>query len=169
MKDQKRLRPAVKLMTIFLFSAGIILLISGLAKLISAIGSDEFLQAKDPILGIQFRYIFLVAGVVEILAALLCFFGKRSGVKAMCIGWLATNFLIYRISLILIGYHRPCHCLGNLTTAIHVAPHVADSIMKCILIYLLVGSYASLFWLWRQQNNTPSVPASAPLSNVTSK
>jgi len=31
--------------------------------------------------------------------------------------------------------------------------------MKIILAYLLIGSYATLFWLWRQRKN--AVPASA--------
>jgi hypothetical protein len=151
------------------FSAGFILFCSGLAKLISATGSDGFLETKDPIIGMQFRYLFLAAGIVEFLTALLSFFGKCLDVKAMCIGCLATSFLIYRISLILIGYHKPCHCLGNLTTAIHVAPNLADLIMKCILVYLLFGSYISLYCLWRQRNAMPSVSVAAPSQNAIAK
>ncbi len=32
--------------------------------------------------------------------------------------------------------------------------------MKIILAYLLIGSYTSLFWLWRQSKKT--IPASLP-------
>jgi hypothetical protein len=45
-----------------------------------------------------------------------------------------------------------CPCLGNLTDALHITPQTADTAMKIILTYLLIGSYASLFWLWRQRN-----------------
>jgi hypothetical protein len=30
--------------------------------------------------------------------------------------------------------------------------------MKIILAYLLIGSYATLFWLWRQKRLTPLTP-----------
>jgi cbb3-type cytochrome oxidase subunit 3 len=33
--------------------------------------------------------------------------------------------------------------------------------MKIILAYLLLGSYATLFWLWRQRKKTIPAPASA--------
>jgi cbb3-type cytochrome oxidase subunit 3 len=29
--------------------------------------------------------------------------------------------------------------------------------MKVILVYLLIGSYATLFWLWRQRKKAVSV------------
>ena len=41
--------------------------------------------------------------------------------------------------------------MGNLTDALHIPPQTADTAMKIILAYLLIGSYASLFWLWRQR------------------
>ena len=31
--------------------------------------------------------------------------------------------------------------------ALHIPPQVADMAMKIILAYLLIGSYATLFWL----------------------
>jgi cbb3-type cytochrome oxidase subunit 3 len=31
--------------------------------------------------------------------------------------------------------------------------------MKIILVYLLIGSYATLFWLWRQRKKPVSAPA----------
>jgi len=82
--------------------------------------------------------------------AAVCFFGKRIALQASLVAWLATTFLIYRIGLTWIGYHKPCPCLGNLTDAIDVSPQVADYVMKAVLAYLLIGSYFILFWLWRQ-------------------
>jgi hypothetical protein len=41
--------------------------------------------------------------------------------------------------------------LGNLTDALHISPQTGDIAMKIILAYLLIGSYATLFWLWRQR------------------
>ena len=70
--------------------------------------------------------------------------------------WLATSFLVYRIGLVWVGYKKPCPCLGNLTDALHIPPQTADTAMKIILAYLLIGSYATLFWLWRQRKKTVS-------------
>jgi hypothetical protein len=41
--------------------------------------------------------------------------------------------------------------MGNLTDALHISPQVADTAIKIILVYLLLGSYAALFWLWLQR------------------
>jgi hypothetical protein len=71
------------------------------------------------------------------------------------LAWLSTSFLIYRFGLVWAGYHKPCPCLGNLTDALHIPPQTADTAMKIILAYLLIGSYATLFWLWRQKWKTP--------------
>jgi hypothetical protein len=61
------------------------------------------------------------------------------------------------------GYHKPCNCLGNLTDALHIPLQTADTAMKIVLGYLLIGSYAILFWLWRQRRiappSTPSMKA----------
>jgi len=64
---------------------------------------------------------------------------------------LATSFLVYRIGLVLVGYYRPCSCMGSLTEELHISPEIADMAMKIILAYLLIGSYGSLIWLWRKK------------------
>jgi hypothetical protein len=49
-------------------------------------------------------------------------------------------------------------CLGNLTYALNISPQKADTAMKIILAYLLIGSYASLSWLWRQRRKASLAP-----------
>jgi len=51
------------------------------------------------------------------------------------------------------GWHRPCGCLGNLTDLdlLGISPHTADTIMKLVLAYLLVGSY---WLLWRSRRRS---------------
>jgi hypothetical protein len=146
----------IKTILTYLHSAGLLLLITAIAKLISACGSAPILQNPDPILLISFRNVFCVVGGVELLVALMCFFIKNVGWRAGFVACLATSFLIYRLGLLWIGYHRPCSCLGNLTGAIHIPPQIADTVMKIILVYLLIGSYAILFWLWGQRRKIVS-------------
>ena len=139
---------------LFPVSAGAVLTISGFAKLISAGGGARILQNTDPIFGMRFRYVFLFVATIELIIAGVCFFGKRPGIQNGSVAWISSSFLSYRIGLFMVGYHKPCQCLGNLTDALHVSPQAADTAMKIVLAYLLIGSYSSLFWLWRQGKKT---------------
>lgn len=132
-----------------LVSAGAILALTGLAKVWSAFGSARLLNTPDPLLGIPFGHLMLAVGVLELLIASVCLFSHAQKLSLALVAWLATNFVIYRLGLWWIGYHKPCSCLGNLTDALHISPQTADTAMKIILAYLLIGSYGGLFWLWR--------------------
>jgi hypothetical protein len=135
----------------FMKSVGILLIITAVAKLISSAGNARILQIEDPIFYVPFRIMFQLIGSLELAVASICIFGRRVGMQAVLVAWLATSFAVYRLGLLWIGYHKPCSCLGNLTDTLHIAPQTADTAMKIILAYLLIGSYATLFWLWRQR------------------
>jgi len=143
----------------FNLSAGVILLITGAAKVISAFGHAEILQRTDPILPLRFNHLMLAAGALELLVAAVCFFDKWRVPANFLTAWLATSFLIYRIGLWWIGWHRPCHCLGDFADAIGISSQTADAIMKGVLAYLLIGSYASLFRLSRRRIGMPGAAA----------
>jgi hypothetical protein len=104
--------------------------------------------------------VFLVVGVLELVVALTCLVGDRLRLQAWLVAWLASSFVIYRVALFLSAYRGPCHCLGNLTDALHISPQTADTAMKIILAYLLIGSYGTLFWLWRQRKKVAQSTAS---------
>lgn len=134
----------------FVLSAGAILAITGVAKAWSGLGNSKFLAVVDPILGIKFGQLMLLVGLAEVLIALVCFFRNRQAFALGLVAWLSTGFVIYRLGLWWMNWHRPCNCLGNLTDALHISPQVADNIMKAVLAYLLIGSYGLLFWQWRK-------------------
>ncbi len=140
----------MKATRLFVYGAGVFLLITSTAKVISGFGHQAILKMHDPVLGLSFRNLFFAAASVEVMVALICFFDKRTWLASLLVAWLATNLLFYRVGMVLAGYHRPCNCLGTLTDMLHIPPQTADTAMKSILAYLLVGSYATLFWLWRQ-------------------
>ena len=141
----------------FVVSAALILALTGLAKCWTAFGQARILANADPFLGLSFGHLMLIVGVLELVIASTCFLAKSKKFKLALIALLATNFLVYRIGLLWIGWHKPCSCLGNLTDVLHIRPHVADAAMKIILAYLLIGSYGTLFWLWRQRKKTTAV------------
>jgi hypothetical protein len=148
----------------FLYSAAVVLFLTAAAKYISSFGHGTILQARDPLIGLQFQDLFRIIGGIETAVALVCIFSRRIWLAEGLVAWLATSFLAYRIGLVAVGYHRPCSCMGNLTDALHIPPQTADTAMKIILAYLLIGSYASLFWLWRQHKKAVSSAVSAASS-----
>ena len=140
----------MKIARLFCYSAAVVLLLTATAKFISSFGHGTILQTHDPLTGFQFQNLFRIVGSIEVAVAMICIFSKQMWPPAGLVAWLATCFMIYRLGLAWVGYHRPCSCMGNLTDAIHIPPQTADTAMKIVLAYLLIGSYASLFWLWRQ-------------------
>jgi hypothetical protein len=139
-----------RLLKAFVLGAGTTLAVTGIAKVVSGMGDSKFLAVVDPIIGVKFGPLMLAVGMAEIAVALVCFLSKRQTLALGLVAWLATNFLVYRLGLWWMDWHRPCNCLGNLTDALHISPQAADNVMKVILAYLLIGSYALLFWHWRQ-------------------
>ena len=139
-----------KFARLYLYSAGSCLLLTGLAKIISCFGGTGILQLPDPIFTISYRYILIGTGITEIFVAMVCFLGKRQLIKSTLVAWLATCFLIYRLGLAWVVYQKPCKCLGNITEELHIPPEAANIAIELILIYLLIGSYTVLYWLWRQ-------------------
>jgi hypothetical protein len=144
----------------FVLSAGVILLVTGSAKVVSVFGQARILGLADPVFRISFRHLMLSVGVFELFASGICLFSIRRNLSVGLVAWLATNFLGYRLGLVWVGSHKPCGCMGNLTDILHISPQMADSIMSIILAYLLIGSYGTLFWLWKQKHkllmSTPS-------------
>src|ERR1019366_6652663 len=132
----------LKTVRMFIFSAAVILFITAFGKFISAGGNAHILQTPDPIFTIPFRHVFWIVGSIELAIALVCFFSRNIELKTGLLAFLATDFLIYRIGLTQIGYQKPCSCFGNLTDALHIPPQTADTAMKSILEYVLIGSYA---------------------------
>ena len=124
---------------------------SGCTKAFSAIGSARALDSADPLIGIPFRQLLLLVGLAEFLIAFFCLFTDKRRLSLLAVAWLSSNFLVYRLGLWFIGWHRPCGCMGNLTDLLHISPRVADNIMKGVLAYLLIGSYAILVRERRQR------------------
>jgi hypothetical protein len=141
----------------FIVSAASLLLSTAAAKIFSAFGKSKILDVSDPIIMLPYKYVFLLVGTIELVIAFICLTKNQTlCIKTGLIAWIATGFLAYRIGLAFVIYQKPCSCLGALTDALFISPQTADFIMKIILAYLLVGSYAALFWLRRRSKSTIS-------------
>lgn len=148
---------------VFTVTAGVVLGITGIGKTWTAFGDVKLLGVVDPILGIQFRYLMLAVGVLELVIAGVCLFGKSNKSAVALVAWLATTLLIYRLGMSWVGWSTPCGCFGNLTDVLHISPQTADNIIKLVLAFLLIGSYGLLFSRWLQQRNLE--PAEIPVGS----
>ena len=148
-------------MKYFLRLAGVALALSGLAKAASADGAARILDAADPLIGIPFRQLLLLVGLGELLIGVFCMFTGRRRLSLLVVAWLSTNVLVYRLGLWFIGWHHPCACLGTMAGTVHLSDASADKLMKWVLAYLLVGSYAMLLWQWRAARQAPVRPKEA--------
>ena len=133
-----------KLYRLFLATAGIVLAITGVAKLLSSAGHAKILHQIDPIFSISFSSLFILVGLLEIIVAIVCFWSKNISSRASLVFCLASAFVAYRVGLKMINYPRPCSCLGSLTDALGIDAETSSRIMLVVLGYLLIGSILTL-------------------------
>jgi hypothetical protein len=143
---------------LFTLSAAPILGLTGAAKVWSAFGSSRLLLVHDPVLGVGFGHLMLGVGLIEVALAAFCLLGRRPWRAAMLVTSLASSFAGYRVSLFLIGWRKPCSCLGSLADALHVPPRLADTVMVGVLAYLLLAGYTVLL-LGKQRSTLRSSEA----------
>ena len=133
----------------FLRSGSLILLTVGIAKLLGSFGNDGILDQDDPVFKVSLRFLTRWVGSLEILVSIICFLSRKHGFSAALIAIMATDFAIYRVGMMLTGSHRTCPCLGSITGFLHIPNVLADRIATMLFLYLIVGSYVAVFWLWR--------------------
>lgn len=155
------------LRNLFIFSFGVTLTITGIAKITSAFSKSKFLAEVDPILDVKFGYLMMGVGSLEIAIALICFFNKRQTLVPGLVAWISTSFLSYRFGLWWMNWKSPCGCLGNLTDALHISPQAADNAMKGILAYLFIGSYFFLTREWWQNRPAADRQNLTPVSKLS--
>ncbi len=131
---------AGKLVTCFCLSAAALLLITGVAKIVSALGTSPILANPDPIFGIRLNYLLLSVGLIEMAIACFCLPRTTRSLGLVLVAVISLQFLGYRIGLWLTDWRGYCSCLGSLTEAIHLSQRHADLLSQAILAYLLLGS-----------------------------
>lgn len=125
---------------VFLKLVALILCVTALAKFWSVgAGTAAILDVTDPLIGLRFRFVMLIAAVMEVCVAMMCLV-RRPAIGLAGTLWISSAFILYRIGLWSIGWHRPCSCLGDLTSALHISSQAADNMMKGVLAFMLVGS-----------------------------
>jgi len=133
---------------LFIYSAGAILLFAALERFLVAAGQVPVLALPEPVMGSPLHYAVLLVGMFELAVALICFFGRQTGLQLGWLAWLATNYAVYRIGLFMMHCHQQATCIGSLTDPLHLSGGVTGFMLGLFPIYLLLGSYAAMIWLW---------------------
>lgn len=114
-----------------------LLLASAILKMFSAIGNHPVLLKSDPVFPFLLKkYVLLMAGIVELIFAILCFGTQSLEKQLMALYFLLSVFSAYRIGLNVSGAAKSCDCLGLFWVDIGFTAHQA---------YLLG---VSVFWLY---------------------
>jgi hypothetical protein len=135
----------------FIYSAAIILFITGAAKLISAFGAAQVLDQADSLLILKHRYVLFFMSGTELGLSAFLLMGRNSKIKLSLIAWLGTNFLMYRIGLWWMSAPNLCNCLGNLNEYLPISPRILNLVAFTALGWLLIGSYALMILGWRNR------------------
>ena len=133
---------------LFIYSGGMILLVAAMERFVIIVSSLPVLMLPDPMLGFPLRYAALIVGGIELVVALICLFGKNTGLQIGWLTWLAANFIVFRIGLSWMHCHPQATCIGSLTDPLHLSRGIAGVIWALLPIYLALGSYTALIRLW---------------------
>lgn len=127
----------------FIWTSGGILLVTALGKAAASVGYSGILLEPAPLFSfLTYQQLLIGATLVELLVvvSIICFLPIAKGIWT--ITGLATVFIVYRGGVWLIGYDRPCGCLGSLVQALPISEQAASSIMIGVLAYLWLGGSA---------------------------
>jgi DNA-directed RNA polymerase subunit RPC12/RpoP len=103
------------------------------------------------VVGLPVNALDWIIGGICLAIALDCILGKVVFRPLLWLAWLATCFLVYRLGLDCGGSHSLTGFLGGLQRAFAFSARTANILLQAAWAYLLVGSFATLLWLRRQQ------------------
>jgi len=133
----------------FCASAVLILAFTLVSKLILASGSYPILDKTEPLTEtLTNRQLIVIAAFVELGAVLGLVVASSTIRKLLIVAWIASAFLAYRSTLLILGIKSTCYCLGFVT--IVLSRQLSDTLSRILLGYLLFGSLICLLDSRRQ-------------------
>jgi hypothetical protein len=139
-----------QLRSVYLRSIASILLLTAFAKFLSSTGDAKVLEIPEALLPLTNRQTLWLFGLIELAVVLALLLGKDERVKLILVTWLGCNFVLYRLSILLLTVGKPCPCLGTITEKLPVSPATIDWILKVIVAYMVFGSIFFLLFYGRR-------------------
>ncbi|HUZ07019.1 MAG TPA: hypothetical protein VMV89_05970 [Candidatus Paceibacterota bacterium] len=150
----------------FIFSAGAVLLAAALSRFLIAAGHAQVLALPDPMLGVPLRDAVIAVGAFELVVALICLFGKRVGLQIGWLAWLGTNYIVFWVGLLAMHCHPQGTCIGGLTDMLGLSRGASGLILSTLPVYLVLGSYTALIWIWTHSRTIEAVKMSCPACGI---
>jgi len=127
---------------------GMILIVVGIVKLVSAAREVPINHVPDPLLPfLTFREMGIGAGVLELAIGVLLWIRRFASLHAKAVLWWGCVLSSYRLGLFLVGYHGACPCLGNAIDWLPGAKGWGQPVLwGIILLLLLYGGY----YTWKE-------------------
>lgn len=151
---------------LFANAACVLLLVSGLFKLLTVPRTMEYLAAHAPIFTeLTWRQLLFLTGALETgCAAFVCSHPMKR-VSFLLILWLSAIIVLFKSSLVVIGYKGPCHCMGFLGDWLGLDEQTLSRFAWGSLCFLLLGSVLSLLSISKRQKLKNDV-SNAPLGAI---
>jgi Methylamine utilisation protein MauE len=130
----------MKLIKFYFYSIASLLILTAVAKLISATGTSQGLSTKDPVFGITVQHLLEGVGMMELFVAAFLLISRNTGYKSMVALGVSACFLMYRAAYWLNAPEQPCPCLGTITERLHMNKDVLSAMMLVFAIYMFLGN-----------------------------
>lgn len=138
----------------FLWTCAATLWLTGLLKLVSVFGHARILDIDDTLLGIQTRFVLLVAGLLEVvIATSLCRLHNLRSALWLA-SWTGFNFLLYRTFRTLSGDDSPCPCHGTVFGWLKFNTTLLNGSLIALSLFMFLGGGVLLWRIPKQ--STPS-------------
>ena len=148
MASEKLMRNPEVTVDRFLLIARLILLVTLFSKMVTLIEGPDVLKVVDGVTALSFRTLLVVSSLFEACIIVALSMSLRRNVKALALLYFAMIVGVYRIVSRLVGQHW-CPCLGSLANWLPLGEEKLGLILNAIVLFLLLGSLASLAYLAR--------------------
>jgi len=123
--------------TLLLRTAGTLLLVIGVVKVVSAFSGVRYLAEPDPVLWyLSNRFVLLGAGLTELGLSTVLLLKPQQWYARQALLALCTTFAVYRVGLYSLPTRPPCPCLGRASDWLHLTPQQADLVALVLLVLL---------------------------------
>lgn len=132
----------------FTFLAGALLAFNGTAMLLGCLDSIQLLNMSNPVFRFPTRHLMLFFGAAQLSGAAICLSTNKTTLSLGLAAWLATNFLVYRIDVLSMGWGHSC---GFIIAPLGLSLVSTDILLSLSSFFLVVSSFTGL-WIELRAN-----------------
>lgn len=124
----------------FIKSCALILILTGALKLLDSFGPHPSLLRPEPLSGISYAKVFLMAGMLEIVLAGVLWWLKEAIIGCILVAGFSALAVGYRLLLKANGIAEACACLGLSGKWLPLAADARADIALGLLAYMALGA-----------------------------